>query len=238
MRSLAPVVSFLFAVVLPSQIVLPNPTPWPLGCPVPSTLANDTTQPITYMYCTPTVTDAFGQLVTWGICAQAELLLPPGETVTTYWYQTDSFGQQVPPGVYHVNGVPYVVGAAELGLAPLGEPRIGATRHVELCATNAAGLVYALGASFSANVGIGLGCGVHLPIDFDWLLLESLQNPTVFPDFVGVLDADGRTSAPAIVLPSLPILQGIGLHLAFVTLNPAAPCGFERTSGARTVTVQ
>lgn len=238
MNLLAPAVSFLFAVALPSQIVVPNPIPWPLGHPVPSTLANDTTQPLPFQFCTPTVTDVNGQLIAWGICAQVELLLPPGETVTTYWHQTDASGQQVPPGLYHVNGVPFVIGATELGIQPLGQPLRGAIRSIELCATNGAGLVYAVGASFTATAGIGLGCGVHLPIDHDWLLGESLTNSAVFPDFVGMLDAAGRTSAPAIVLPALPILQGITFQLAFVTVSPAAPCGFERASHAVAVTIQ
>lgn len=236
MHSFASVVLFLFAVSLPAQIA--TPVLWPLGCPVPTTLSNDTSQPLPYMFCTPTVTDSTGQLLVWGICAQAELLLPPGETVTTHWYQQDQFGQQVPPGLYHVNGVPVVIGATELGLRPLGAPHPGVSRSIELCATNGAGLVYALGASFSASAGIGLGCGVHLPIDNDWLLGESLTNTAVFPGFVGVLDAEGRTSAPAIVLPALPVLQGITFQLAFVTVNPAAPCGFERASHVVSVTIQ
>jgi hypothetical protein len=238
MRSLSLVVLLAFALPLPSQIVLQNPIAWPLGCPVPSTIENNTTQAMPYTYCTPTVTDSFGQIVTWGLCLGAELPLPPGETVTTRWYQADMFGQQVPPGIYYVNGRPYDLGNAELALQPLGAPHVGASRSIELCATNAAGLVYALGASFSATVGIPLGCGVHLPIDFDWLLVESITNGAVFPGFVGALDADGRTSAPTIVLPPVPWLVGITFDLAFVTLSPAAPCSFERTSGAVQVTIQ
>ncbi|MBL8730394.1 MAG: hypothetical protein JNM25_18395 [Planctomycetes bacterium] len=232
------VVLLALAVPLRSQILLPNPIAWPLGCPVPSTIENNTTQAFTYTYCTPTVTDQFGQVVTWGICLQADLLLPPGETVTSYWNQTDLAGQQVPPGIYHVNGRPFAIGNAELALAPLGAPHPGASRSIELCATGGAGLVYALGASFSAGAGISLGCGVHLPIDFDWLLVESVTNAAVFPGFVGALDADGRTAAPTIVLPPVPWLAGITFQLAFVTLNQAAPCGFERASGAVQVTIQ
>lgn len=237
MRSLS-FVAFLLASSLPAQIALPTPVPWPLGCPVPATLANNGVQPLSYMYCTPTVVDLAGQPVTFGLCALAILALPPGETVTTYWNQTDAFGAQVPPGVYVVNGQPYDLGASQLGLAPLGPPHPGATRSIELCATNGADVPYALAASFGSAAGIPLGCGVDLPLDFDWLLVESLTNAAVFPDFVGVLDADGRTQAPAIVLPPLAVLVGIGFDLAFVTLDPGAPCGFGRASSARHVVVE
>jgi hypothetical protein len=238
MRMLSSVSSFLLASLLPAQIVLPNPIAWPLGCPVPSTIANDGAVPLPFTPCTPMVTDSSGQIVTYGLCMQVELLLQPGETFTTWWSQQDQNGAPVPPGTYYVNGRPYAVGAVELALQPHGAPHPGSSRHVELCATNGGNVPYALAAAFGGSVGIPLGCGVHLPLDFDWLLVESLTNPAVFADFVGVLDADGRTSAPAIVLPPLPILNGITFDLAFVTLDPGAPCGFGRASGAVQVTIQ
>lgn len=214
-----------------------TPIPWPLGCPVPSTIENNGTAPFSYTYCTPTVTDAAGQLVTWGLCLFAELQLGPGETSTTHWNQTDFFGLQVPPGVYFVNGVAFDVGATDAALRPLGSPHPGSTRAIELCSPLDPGAPYLLGAAFSANTGIPLGCGVHFPLDLDWLLVDSLTNAAVFPAFVGTLDAGGRTSAPAIALPPLPWLVGISLQLGFVTLGPATPCGWNRASSAVTVTI-
>ncbi|MBL9077916.1 MAG: hypothetical protein JNL08_10460 [Planctomycetes bacterium] len=230
MRFSSLVSSFLFAAAAPSQIALPNPMPWPLGQPIPFTIENNTDTPFAYTFCTPMVTDLSGQFVAMGFCAFAELQLAPGATVTSYWYQQDMNGLPVPPGIYLVNGRPYAIGTIDLALQPLGAPHVGETRAIELTASNGAGVPYALGASFGTSFGIPLGCGVHFPLDFDWLLVESLTNAAVFPGFVGVLDADGRTSVPAIVLPPLPVLVGLGLDLAFVTFDAGAPCGFGRTS--------
>lgn len=238
MRILSLVASFLLVSGLQAQIVAPVPVPWPLGCPIPSTIENNTQTPFPYTLCTPFVTDANGQWVSIGICLFAELELAPGETVTTWWDQRDQNGAPVPPGLYFVNGVGYVVGAVELGLHPLGSPHVGHERHIELCATSGANVPYAVGASFSSQFGIPLGCGVHLPLDYDLLLVDSLTNAAVFPDFVGVLDGDGRSSAPAIVLPPLPFLIGVSFDLAFVTLDPGAPCGFGRTSAPMTVEIR
>ena len=214
-----------------------TPIPWPLGAPIPFTLENNTTAPIPYQFCTPTVSDASGQHVVWGLCTMAIMMLPPGETVTSWWYQHDETGAQVPAGIYFVNGVPFDVGATGAALRQLGSPHVGTSRSIVLSSPGDPHAPYLLGASFSHTAGIPLGCGVHFPLDFDWLLVDSLTNPVVFPDFVGTLDADGRTTAPAIVLPPLPVLVGISFDLAFVTLGGGTPCGFHRASPAITVTV-
>ena len=229
--------SLLAAAVTTTAAVAQTPIPWPIGCPVPSTLENNDTAPLTYSFCTPTVTDAAGQIVVWGLCTAAEMLLPPGETVTSYWHQQDAFGLQVPPGIYHVNGVAFDIGATDIALRPLGSPHPGSSRSIELCSPNDGNATYLLGASFSSIAGIPLGCGVTFPLDFDWLLVDSLTNPAVFPNFIGSLDAAGRSTAPAIVLPPLPVLLGISFDLGFVTVGPATPCGWNRASGATTVTV-
>jgi hypothetical protein len=213
------------------------PIPWPLGSPIPATIENNTTAPLSYTFCTPTVQDASGQLVVWGLCTAAIMLLPPGETVTSWWYQHDENGVQVPPGVYFVNGVPFDVGATDAALRPLGSPHGGSARSIALASPNDPNATYVLAASFSRTLGIPLGCGVHFPIDFDWLLVESLTNPIVFPNFVGALDADGRSQAPAVVLPPLPVLVGISFDLAFATIGGATPCGWSRASAPITVTV-
>ena len=232
-RSLLAATLPLLAITAPAQ----TPIPWPIGSPVPSTIENNGTTPFSYTFCTPTVTDANGQLVTWGICLFAELVLGPGETSTTHWNQTDMFGLPVAPGVYFVNGVPFDVGAASAALRPLGSPHTGTSRAIELASPADAGAPYLLAAAFSSSFGIPLGCGVHFPLDFDFLLVDSLGNPTVFPNFTGTLDAAGRTSAPAIVLPPLPILVGIAFDLAFVTIDPTTACGWGNTSGAVRVTI-
>lgn len=227
----------LLAVALASTGHAQNPIPWPIGSPVPSTIQNNDTVPLPYSWCTPTVTDATGQIVVWGLCLAVELQLPPGETVTTWWDQRDQFGVAVAPGVYHVNGVPFDLGATAAALRPLGAPHPGASRSIALASPNDPNATYLLAAAFSSNFGIPLGCGVTFPLDFDWLLVDSLTNPVVFPGFVGALDADGRSTAPAIVLPPLPVLLGISFDLGFVTTGSATACGWSRTAGPVAVTI-
>jgi hypothetical protein len=206
-------------------------TPYPYGCPVPSVLANDTNGPLWYTPCPPNVTDAGGAPVFTPFCLQIAVLLEPGEVYVSYWGQNDDFGQPVPPGLYFVNGQPFDVQPTHAtGLVALGRPRLGLTRGFELCSPADAGRVYALAASSGTTVGIPLGCGLTFPLDFDALLLDSLTNPAVFPNFIGVLDAAGRTSDPRIVVPFLPSLAGIQFDVAFAVLDPNVPCGVTRVS--------
>lgn len=214
-----------------------TPKAWPLGCPVPATLANDGQTTIETTPCMPLVTDAAGNLLYLPLCLQVVLFLQPGDTYTSYWNQTDGSGQQVPPGVYYVNGRPYDLGAASCAIQPLGSPFVGATRSIELCAPGHAGQVYVLGASTSAALGIPLGCGNTFPLDATALLTASLSDTATFTSFVGVLDAFGRTNEPAISVPMDPSLAGFTSELGFVTLDPMAPCGIGAVCGPETATI-
>lgn len=237
MKTLAPILLLTLAVTT-TRANAQTPIPWPLGAPVPTTIENNGTTPLTYMFCTPTVTDASGQLVTIGICAFADLLLPPGETSTTRWFQTDGFGAPVLPGVYFVNGVAFDIGATDAALRTLGSPHPGSTRTIDLASPNDPNAAYIVAASFTSTTGFSLGCGVHFPLDNDGLLGASLSDPAVFQNFFGVLDGAGLSSAPAIALPAIPELVGLPFDLAFTTLSPASPCGFVRASVVSHVTVQ
>ncbi|MBL8749273.1 MAG: hypothetical protein JNK78_08935 [Planctomycetes bacterium] len=236
MKILAPLL--LTLAVATTRVNAQAPIPWPLGAPVPTTIENNGTAPLSYMFCTPTVTDAAGQPVTTGLCAFAFLQLPPGETSTTHWLQTDDFGAPVPPGLYFVNGVPFAIGAADAALRSLGSPHPGSTRAIELASPNDPNAPYIVAAAFSSTNGFSLGCGVQFPLDNDGLLGASLSDPAVFQNFFGVLDGTGRSSAPAIALPAIPELVGFAFDLAFTTLSPASPCGFVRASVVSHVTVQ
>jgi hypothetical protein len=220
-----------------AQVMQPIPADWPLGGWVPSVLVNDGTTPIPYSPCTPWVTDQNGNIVSFGICAAVELLLAPGEVATSYWTQADEFGQQVVPGLYHVNGVPYSVGNTGAALLPLGPPRTGFERHLELSAPSQPNAPYVLAASASSLLGIDLGCSRTFPLDFDALLVASLTNTNVFKSFIGTLDANGRTSEPSIAVPANPALVGITFELAFMTFDFSAPCGVGVVSAPYVLTV-
>ncbi|MCB9876752.1 MAG: hypothetical protein H6835_04030 [Planctomycetes bacterium] len=215
-----------------------NPTPWPLGRPVPSTIANDGDAWLPYLACTPTVLDAQGNLVAPISCTVTQFAMAPGETWTTWWDQRDMLGQQVLPGIYFVDGQPFELGATPLGVAPLGMPHPGHTRRFALSAPTQSHRPYVVAASLSATHGTALGCGRTFPLDDDSLLALSLSTPRLFPDFLGVLDAFGNSTSPAIALPDLPALLGLQFFVAAATLDAQGPCGLGVVGDAVPVVVQ
>jgi hypothetical protein len=212
---------------------------YPVGCPVPFVLANDTDGDLWYTPCPPYVIDANGNEVFTPFCLQIAKLLPPGEVYVSYWNQQDNNGQQVAPGNYIVGGRKVEVSAsAETALTAHGSPRIGLSRAIELCSPQDPLAFYALAASGSSAVGIPLSCGLTFPLDFDALLLESISNPNVFPSFIGVLDQDGRTTDPRIAVPFQPSLVGIQFEVAFAVFDPNAACGVAHVSGTLPLAIQ
>ena len=214
-----------------------TPHLYPLGEPIPATFCNDSTEVLQFQPCGPLVTDVDGNLLFIPICPAVILLLEPGECYTAWWGQNLDLGQQAPPGVYFVNGVPYDIGAADAALVPLGPPRVGKARPYFLTAPGDPDRPFLLAASGSSSTGIGLGCGQTFPLDLDPILLASLSYPTVFVDFVSQLDAFGQSTAPTLALPAVPSLAGVGLDLAFFTVDPTAPCGIGAISPVRSVTI-
>jgi len=71
----------------------------------------------------------------------------------------------------------------------------------------------------------------HVRLGFDALLLPSMigEAPSVFSNYVGTIDANGRARA-AINLPQLPPLIGLDLHTMFLVLDFAAPNWILRIS--------
>jgi len=116
-------------------------------------------------------------------------------------------------------------------LVGIGTGRIGAAVALLLSDAPAAGLAY--------QAGTSLGAG-PIPIDTrqldlspDALLAVTVMGywPSVFSGYRGVIDAKGQARA-TIHVPSLPALIGVGLHSAFVTLDPASPSGIRSISNA------
>ena len=60
--------------------------------------------------------------------------------------------------------------------------------------------------------------------------------PTVFVNYSGVLDASGQAKAQ-ILIPNLPVLKGVRIHSAFITLDPAAPFGISNISSTETLSI-
>jgi hypothetical protein len=60
----------------------------------------------------------------------------------------------------------------------------------------------------------------------------------VFFNFAGVLSSAGTTNLPGILVPNLPSLSGLTLHLAFVTGGGfSLPSGINTISDSVTLTV-
>lgn len=231
-----------FAVLAPlalaASLSAQTPIPYPSGCPIPYTFVNETTSLIEVAPCFPAITSLIGSPIVQPPCPQILLLLGPGETYTIYWDQTDETGSQLPPDIYFIDGVPYSIGTASAAVEPLGPPRVGFQRSFHLCSLNGANLPYVLLASGSSTSGFVLCAGLTFPLDFDAILAAQVTGSPVFASFLGFLDGDGRSTAPTLVLPSLPTLAGLDVHLAFTTFDPFGPCGFGDTSPARVVTIQ
>ncbi|MBN2491585.1 MAG: hypothetical protein JXQ29_12115 [Planctomycetes bacterium] len=124
----------------------------------------------------------------------------------------------------------------DIQLTLSGSPKPGGKVTLDLFAAADAGLPYQLGSS------LGLGPIVlgsrQIDLSLDDLLVLSVGNllPAVFVNYSGVLDASGKAQA-AIQIPNLPVLVGVRMHTAFVTVDPLAPFGIKSISGAETLTI-
>jgi len=117
-----------------------------------------------------------------------------------------------------------------------GNPTPGGAIDFALLASGDAGLPY--------QVGTSLGTG-PIPIDTrllalsaDDLLFVSAGNlwPSIFVNYRGVLDAQGQAKA-RISIPNLPVLKGVRLHTAFLTILATAPSGVKSISNTFTFTI-
>jgi len=117
-----------------------------------------------------------------------------------------------------------------------GKPVPGGTVTLDLSAPADGGLAYQIGSS--------LGTG-PIPIDSrqlglspDAILMASVNGwmPTVFKDYTGYLDAAGKGKG-TLNIPNIPILVGIKVHSAFVTLDSTAPSGVKSISPTETISI-
>lgn len=117
-----------------------------------------------------------------------------------------------------------------------GSTSIGGTITLDLTAPGDANLPY--------QVGSSLGTG-PIPIDTrqlnlspDTLLLVSVQGylPSVFSGYSGILDKSGKGKA-AIHIPNDPVLVGIRLHSAFLTIKAGAPSNIASISNTFTFSI-
>jgi len=95
-------------------------------------------------------------------------------------------------------------------------PAWGQAYAVRLAIPSEAGCSYFAAASFGTLVGIPLGGGRRIPLDPDPLFFLSLQAPSLFSNFQGVLDARGIATLTVNIPPVLQ-LAGLRFFLAAIT---------------------
>jgi len=211
----------------------------PLGAPVHLTISNDRDRPVYYDPCAFAVFDVLGEPVYAPPC-EPIVELRPGETYVHTWPQVDDAGHAVLPGIYALgdpHGPAVIVGGSDAAIVPLGAPKLGTARPLALSSPLDPGFPYLLAASSSSAVGLPTCAGV-VPLDPGPILALSLSRDTFLHDALGLLDATGRTTAPLLVLPPSPELAGARLVLAFVVLDPGAPCAVRRISTPLELTLQ
>jgi hypothetical protein len=95
---------------------------------------------------------------------------------------------------------------------------------------------FVAGASFGTQPGIQTPRGL-IPLNFDPLLVASLNGAPGFASFQGTLDVNGEASGTW-DLPAISGLSGTRIYLAYVTLDPSQPGGIRTISAALPVFIQ
>ncbi|MBM3977023.1 MAG: hypothetical protein FJ299_08545 [Planctomycetes bacterium] len=212
----------------------------PLGCPIAIAMSNDGLVDTSLADACPFEVHTAAGVVVFDLSCPTLVPIPlgVGDTVVSHWDLTDNFGQPVLPGDYLVSvevpiGPPQVhkvkLGGPAAALAQLGVTHIGTARHFELCAPQDPGLPYLLAAAFSSTPPIQT-CAGQLPLAADALFFLSLQPSAVFVGFSGTLDAQGRSTVPALAVPNDPGLVGISFVLGYVVIDLAQTCPIRTIS--------
>jgi len=118
-------------------------------------------------------------------------------------------------------------------LTGTARPARGAKYPITLAMPGEGGKGYQAAASFSTVPGIKTPWG-HIHLEADPLFFLSLQVPSMFQGFSGILDASG-TAHLTIHLPGHPALQGLRFFLAAVSIDTA---GIRRISEPMGVTME
>jgi hypothetical protein len=131
------------------------------------------------------------------------------------------------------------IGADEVATRIIGSGtgKIGTTLTFTLIAPTDPSLPYQVASSWG-NSGIPIDTRT-IPLAPDDLLFLSISGavPTIFQDYVGLLDTKG-TGGAKLNIPNIPQLKGIRVFTAFITLSPSAPSGVSSISNSFLFTIQ
>ena len=158
----------------------------------------------------------------------ADLKLDLGVT-TAGLFSSTLFNPRVWNGTIYY--IPYVT------LVGSGSGAPGTHVDFALSAAGDAGLSYQMGSSFG-NGPIPIDSR-KLELSPDNLLVLSVSGtlPAIFNNYTGVLDASGAAAA-RLDIPNLPVLKGLRIYTAFVTLKATAPSGIASISNTFMFTIQ
>ena len=137
-----------------------------------------------------------------------------------------------------MNGIAAAPGLVLSNLTP--SVRVGGTASIGVLAVDGALAPFVFASALGARTGFALPGGRRFGLDPNPLFLATAQDllPSIFVGYRGRLSVSGNTTL-SVRVPNLPVLAGIDLFTAGVTLAPAAPGGIHLVSPvARTRIVQ
>jgi hypothetical protein len=110
-------------------------------------------------------------------------------------------------------------------LTALTAAQTGQVLSLGLSAATAPGGIYVAAASLTTDVGIPLGGGLHVALDYDLVFQLSFPVPHggLFNNFLGPLDAAGMAPGLDVVIPPGPLLAGLPLHVQAAILPVSGP---------------
>jgi hypothetical protein len=112
---------------------------------------------------------------------------------------------------------------APVTLAAANAPLFGTTFQMSLTSPGTPAAPYGVALSFTTNVGIPY-TGGHAALDADALFYLSLtQDPSLFGNFTGTLDAAGVSPPILLAIPAVPGIACLPIHAQAVVFGGSAP---------------
>lgn len=127
--------------------------------------------------------------------------------------------------------------ATSTALSASGTGAPGTSMVFTLSSPSDGGLLYQLGSSFGTGPIPIDTRKLHLSPDDLLILSTGGAAAMIFQDYSGNLDAQGNATA-RLNIPNLPVLKGVRIHSAFLTIQATAPSGVSSISSTILFTIQ
>jgi len=238
-----------------SAVVTPNPAP--VGQPITLTITEaqgtGIQLPSSCVYTSIHSGGPTGPVVAAPLCLAVITPVPAWGTRSQTWNQQDNSGQQVPSGRYwfeirywdnsftnidsdffcvDVAGAPGFQTLVATTGAQTGQPLL-----MDVQAPAFAGGVYVAAASLTTDTTQTFA-PITLCLDDDVLFNLSfpVPHPALFANFQGALDVSGNATGLTVLVPNLPQLQCLGLHVAARAAAPVTGGGGSAAARAGATT--